>query len=63
MPLLSLITYTPLLGVVGLLALKMFAKSDDPHAVAAGKWIALLATLATLALSLYQSKWCGHILF
>ena len=51
MPLLSLITYTPLLGVVGLLALKMFAKSDDPHAVAAGKWIALLATLATLALS------------
>ena len=51
MPLLSLITYAPLVGVVGLLALRMLGKPDDAKTVEAGKWIALLTTLATLALS------------
>jgi NADH-quinone oxidoreductase subunit M len=48
--LLSLITYSPLVGIVALLALRLFAKSDE-RAAAASKWIALATTLATLALS------------
>jgi len=51
MPILSLITYAPLLGVVGILALRLFGKPQDPKTVEASKWIALVATLATLALS------------
>ncbi|WP_372786922.1 NADH-quinone oxidoreductase subunit M [Phenylobacterium sp.] len=51
MPILSLITYAPLLGVAGILALRLFGKADDPRSVEAAKWIALLTTLATLALS------------
>src|SRR4051794_38838598 len=51
MPILSLITYAPLLGVAGILALRLFGKADDPKTVNASKWIALVTTLATLALS------------
>jgi len=48
--LLSLITYSPLVGIAAILILRMFAKSDE-RAAAASKWIALATTLATLALS------------
>jgi len=51
MPILSLITYAPLLGVAGILALRLFGKAEDPKTVEASKWIALVTTLATLALS------------
>jgi NADH-quinone oxidoreductase subunit M len=51
MPILSLITYAPLLGVAGILALRLFGKAEDPRTVEASKWIALVTTLATLALS------------
>jgi NADH-quinone oxidoreductase subunit M len=51
MPILSLITYAPLLGVAGILALRFLGKADDPKAVETSKWIALVTTLATLALS------------
>jgi NADH-quinone oxidoreductase subunit M len=51
MPILSLITYAPLLGVAGILALRLFGKADDPKSIEASKWIALVTTLATLALS------------
>jgi len=49
--LLSLITYAPLVGVAGILVLRLMGKPDDARTVNAAKWIALLATLATLALS------------
>src|SRR3954469_22627762 len=51
MPILSLITYAPLLGVAAILVLRLFGKADDPKTVNASKWIALVTTLATLALS------------
>jgi NADH-quinone oxidoreductase subunit M len=51
MPILSLITYAPLLGVAGILALRLFGRAEDPKTVEASKWIALVTTLATLALS------------
>src|ERR1700748_900715 len=51
MPILSLITYAPILGVAGILALRLFGKADDPKTINASKWIALVTTLATLALS------------
>jgi NADH-quinone oxidoreductase subunit M len=47
---LSLITYAPLVGVLGILVLRLFGR-DDARSVEASKWIALVATLATLALS------------
>jgi len=50
MPLLSLITYAPLIGVAGILVLRAFAK-DEARGVEASKWIAFVTTLATLALS------------
>jgi len=50
MPLLSLITYAPLIGVAGILILRAFAK-DEARGVEASKWIAFVTTLATLALS------------
>jgi len=50
MPLLSLITYAPLIGVAGILVLRLFAK-DEARSVEASKWIAFVTTLATLALS------------
>jgi NADH-quinone oxidoreductase subunit M len=51
MPILSLITYAPLIGVAAILVLRLFGKADDPKTVEASKWIALVTTLATLALS------------
>jgi NADH-quinone oxidoreductase subunit M len=48
---LSLITYAPLVGVAGILALRLMGKPDDVRVVSATKWIALLTTLATFALS------------
>ncbi len=51
MPILSLITYAPLLGVAGILALRLFGKADDPRTVEASKWIAFVTTMATFALS------------
>ena len=51
MPLLSLITYAPLIGVAGILALRLFGKADDARTVSATKWIAFVTTLATFALS------------
>jgi NADH-quinone oxidoreductase subunit M len=48
---LSLTTFAPLIGVVGILILRFFGRPDDPRAVEAAKWIALVTTLATLALS------------
>ena len=50
-PILSLITFAPILGVGGILALRLVGKADDPKTVEASKWIALVTTLATLALS------------
>ncbi|MET0273506.1 MAG: NADH-quinone oxidoreductase subunit M [Phenylobacterium sp.] len=47
---LSLITYAPLVGVLGILVLRLFGR-DDARSVEASKWIALVTTLATLALS------------
>jgi NADH-quinone oxidoreductase subunit M len=49
---LSLTTFLPLVGVAGILALKLFAPADDPRAPNAARWIALAVTLATLALSI-----------
>lgn len=50
--LLSLTTYAPLIGVAAILVLRLFAKSEDEKTVSAGKWIAFVTTLATLALSI-----------
>ena len=50
-PILSLITFAPILGVAGILALRLFGRADDPKTAEASKWIALVTTLATLALS------------
>jgi len=51
MPILSLITFAPLVGVAAILALRLLGRPDDAKTVAAAKWIALVTTLATLALS------------
>ena len=51
MPLLSLITYSPIVGVAAILALRLTGKPDDARTVSAAKWIALVTTLATFALS------------
>jgi NADH-quinone oxidoreductase subunit M len=52
MPLLSLITYAPLVGVLGILALRLSARADEAKTVEASKWIAFVTTLATFALSI-----------
>ena len=49
---LSLITYAPLLGVAAILALRFVAPSGSPRSAELAKWVALVTTLATLALSL-----------
>jgi NADH-quinone oxidoreductase subunit M len=49
---LSLITFAPLIGVAAILLLRFVGKADDPKAVNAAKWIALVTTLATFALSI-----------
>ncbi|MCR5875623.1 NADH-quinone oxidoreductase subunit M [Phenylobacterium sp. J426] len=51
MPLLSLITYAPLIGVAGILALRLMGRPEDAKVVSASKWIAFVTTLATFALS------------
>ncbi|HKT54727.1 MAG TPA: NADH-quinone oxidoreductase subunit M, partial [Caulobacteraceae bacterium] len=51
MPILSLITFAPLIGVAAILALRLAGKPDDAKTVGAAKWIALVTTLATFALS------------
>ena len=49
--LLSLITYTPLIGVAAILLLRATGAGNGGREAAA-KWIALATTLATLALSI-----------
>ncbi len=51
MPILSLVTYAPLVGVAGILALRLLGRSDEARVAQATRWIALVTTLATLALS------------
>ena len=49
--LLSLITYAPLVGVLAILVLRMTSPAEDAKTAATSRWIALITTLATLALS------------
>ncbi len=49
--LLSLITYAPLVGVLAILVLRMTSKPEDAKAASTSRWIALITTLATFALS------------
>jgi NADH-quinone oxidoreductase subunit M len=49
---LSLTTFAPILGVVGILILRFFGRPEDPKTVNAAKWISLVVTLGTFALSL-----------
>jgi NADH-quinone oxidoreductase subunit M len=49
--LLSLITFAPVIGVAAILALRLARGPDNAAVIAASKWIALLTTLATLALT------------
>ena len=51
MPILSLITYAPIVGVAAIMALRLFGRPDDARSIETSKWIALITTLATLALS------------
>ncbi|MGE5500637.1 MAG: NADH-quinone oxidoreductase subunit M [Ignavibacteriales bacterium] len=48
---LSLITFSPLIGIAAILIVRAIAK-DDEGAAGAARWIALATTLATLALSI-----------
>src|SRR4051812_37231093 len=49
---LSLTTYSPLIGVAAILLLKLFGKgADQARTEEAARWIALVTSLATLALS------------
>ena len=49
--LLSLTTFSPLIGVAAILLLRVISKPGDAKAAAGARWIALVTTLATLALS------------
>ncbi|RAK52899.1 NADH-quinone oxidoreductase subunit M [Phenylobacterium deserti] len=49
--LLSLTTFAPILGVAAILILRVFGRPEDAKTVNTAKWIALVTTLATLALS------------
>ena len=49
---LSLITYAPLVGVAAILALRAAAPAGGSKSAETAKWIALVTTLATFALSL-----------
>ena len=50
---LSLVTFAPMIGVVAILALRLFAPRTDEASVArASRWIAMAVTLATFALSI-----------
>jgi NADH-quinone oxidoreductase subunit M len=48
---LSLTTFAPLLGVAGILILRFFGRPDDPKTLNAARWISLVVTLGTFALS------------
>jgi NADH-quinone oxidoreductase subunit M len=48
---LSLTTFAPIVGVVAILILRLFGQPEDAKTVSASKWIALVTTLATFALS------------
>jgi NADH-quinone oxidoreductase subunit M len=49
--LLSLITFSPMIGVAAILLLRAFGGKDAAKTDASAKWVALVTTLATLALS------------
>jgi NADH-quinone oxidoreductase subunit M len=49
---LSLTTFAPLIGVAAIVVLRLVGRPDDPRTAQAARWIALAATLATLALSI-----------
>ncbi len=49
---LSLITYAPVAGIAAILALRFIAPAGSAKSADLAKWIALVTTLATLALSL-----------
>jgi NADH-quinone oxidoreductase subunit M len=49
---LSLTTFAPILGVVAILVLRVFGRPEDPKTHEAARWISLVTTLATFALSL-----------
>ena len=49
--LLSLITFTPMIGVAAILVLRLAGGAGNGHRDTAAKWIALATTVATLALS------------
>ncbi len=49
---LSITTFAPLIGVAAIVALRLFGRPDDPRTAEAARWIALAATLATLALAI-----------
>jgi NADH-quinone oxidoreductase subunit M len=49
---LSITTFSPLIGVAAILVLRLFGRPDDPRTASAARWIALATTLATLALSI-----------
>jgi NADH-quinone oxidoreductase subunit M len=49
--LLSLITFLPVVGVAGILILRLLRGADDAASANASKWIALATTLATFALT------------
>ena len=51
MPLLSLITFAPLAGVALILGQRLTGKADTARALETTRWIAMLTTLMTLALS------------
>ncbi len=51
MPILSLITFAPLVGVAAILGLRLTGGPDNARSVERSKWIALITTLVTLALS------------
>ena len=49
---LSIVTFLPLVGALVILGMRMLAKSSEPHALDNGaRWIALITTLVTLAVS------------
>ena len=48
---LSLTTFTPLVGVAAIILLRLFRSHEDEQTIRAVKWITLVTTLATFALS------------
>ena len=51
MPLLSLITYAPLVGVAAILALRLNGSRKEAQQAESARWIALVTTLVTFALT------------